>query len=168
MLPARRIPRRFAIKPAEVALPGGVAFGDYRRVIQPFENWTLICDENLKARKKVCNISQTLVDQTGETVFSWSLAATQDGKPMLIMRVPPNIGAGKDIVLRFPGKPQLQVKTNGCDARVCMALMPIGPVLRERIEKGASPEVSYAGAQQGTVTLNPPLKGLSEALAAIK
>lgn len=160
--------RRFSIKPAEVRLPDGVAFGDYRRVIQPFENWILICDENFKTKKKICNITQTIVDQHGQTAFSWSLAATQDGKPMMIMRVPPTVGSDKDLLLRFPDKPELHIKTTGCDALVCVALMPVGPLIREQIAKGTAAQLSYAIAEQGTVMLNPPLKGLSKALAAIK
>lgn len=160
--------RRFSVKPAEVALPPGVAFGDYRRVIQPFENWTLICDENFKTKKKVCNISQTVVDQTGETAFSWSLAATQDGKPMMIMRVPSGVGPGKDIVLSFPDKPELKVQTGGCDAKVCVALLPVSPLIKEQVAKGGEARVGYDIATLGRIVVVSPLKGLSTALAAIK
>ena len=54
---------RYRIKPSDVAVPPDVKLGDYQRTIRPFENWTLICDENLKARKKVCNVSQIIEDR---------------------------------------------------------------------------------------------------------
>ena len=33
-------------------VPQGAELGRYRRTIQPFENWELRCDENLKTKKK--------------------------------------------------------------------------------------------------------------------
>lgn len=80
---------RYWIKPSEVAIPPDVPIGMYRRLIRPFENWTLICDENLKSKQRICNVSQLVVDKAGNTVFSWSLAATAQGKPVMILRVPP-------------------------------------------------------------------------------
>jgi invasion protein IalB len=47
-----------------------VGWGQYKRTIQPFENWTLICDENLKKKEKVCNLSQIISDASGNQVFA--------------------------------------------------------------------------------------------------
>lgn len=59
----------YSIKPSEVTVPPGAELGRYRRIIQPFENWNLICDENLKTMKKICNITQSIVDQNGQFAF---------------------------------------------------------------------------------------------------
>lgn len=57
---AGQVASTYRIKPSDVVLPPEVKLGDYQRTIRPFDNWTLICDENLKARKKVCNVSQII------------------------------------------------------------------------------------------------------------
>ena len=50
----------YRLKGPDIVLPPGVPLGQYRRIFQPFPNWTLICDENLKTRQVVCNVSQTV------------------------------------------------------------------------------------------------------------
>ena len=52
----------YRIKPSDVALPPDAKLGEYQRTTRPFENWTLICDENLQARQKVCNVTQIIED----------------------------------------------------------------------------------------------------------
>lgn len=159
----------YTVEPSDVVLPEGLAPGEYRRIIQPFENWTLICDENLKALQKVCNITQSIVDHEGRMAFSWSLAATETGKPMMILRIPAAAGQRERVSLLFPGrKTPVAVGLDGCNAAVCVGMVPVGPILREHIPNGTIPQVAYTTADGHTVTLNAPLKGLQEALQAIE
>jgi hypothetical protein len=44
-----------------------------------------------EAHQKVCNITQIIEDRTGNTAFSWSLAANEDGKPYFLLRTPPTM-----------------------------------------------------------------------------
>jgi invasion protein IalB len=149
--------------------PQGAELGKYRRTIQPFENWELRCDENLKAKKKICNITQTILDGEGRFAFSWSLAATEDGKPMMILRTRSELGAENPLILSFPGRKEpMTTLTTACDVNVCVAYLPVGPVLREQIAKGANVQVSYNDTAETTLVFEAPLKGLSAALAAIK
>lgn len=162
----------YTIKPSEVVLPPDVPLGRYRRMIQPFPNWTLICDENLEKKQKVCNISQTIIDSMGVTAFSWSLAASEDGKPFLILRTPPGVGVGKPVRLVFAdAAAPISASTGGCDEKLCVAYLPVGPRLRLNIAKGATAEVSYevtaAAGPARVVSLRAPLDGLAAALAAI-
>lgn len=162
----------YSIKPSEVSLPADVPLGQYRRMIQPFRNWTLICDENLKVEKRVCNVSQTIVDAAGAAAFSWSLAATQAGDPLMILRAPPTVGAGNTIELSFDdGQAPVQVSVSGCNETVCIAYLPVGPRMRGYVGKKAVAEISYVRTPaQGPpvkVALRAPLDGLSDALAAI-
>jgi len=162
-------PRAFSIKPSEVAVPEGVAPGQYRRTIVPFQNWTLICDENLKAKTRVCNISQQIVDARGEVAFSWSLAGTAGGAPILILRPPASVGEGAAIRLAFTDKSKpVTVKTQGCDAKVCVAMIPLGPRLKAYIGGGKDVEISFPAAGQGGMTvIRTTFAGLPDALAAI-
>jgi invasion protein IalB len=158
----------YRIKPSDVAVPPEVKLGQYQRTIRPFENWTLICDENLKARKKVCNVSQVIEDGAGKMAFSWSLAATQDGKPYMILRTAPNAKSDGLVSLKFDGRDPIDVHLNGCNEMVCVGMLPVGPVMRQQIVQKATPAISYPTVDGQTITVTATLKGLSEALAPIK
>lgn len=172
----------YSIKPSDVAVPDDVPLGEYRRIIRPYKNWTLICDENLKKKQRICNVSQSIVDDTGAVAFSWSLAATAGGAPMMIVRVPATVG--KDQPIRFSfGKdsPAIIVKTSDCDQRICIGMLPVDGRLKAHVEKGVTAEIFYVAlpstaadrnpaavaAQLRTVTVQAPLEGLSAALSGI-
>lgn len=160
----------FVVKPSDVALPSDVPPGEYRRIIRPFPNWTLICDENLAKKQRVCNIAQTILGPDGSTVFSWSLAAAQDGQPFMILRAPPSVGKERAIQLGFPdGTAPVAVPIEGCDATVCIAYLPVGPRIRAAVKKGVAVGISYESgdAGAGAVSFRAPFDGLSAALAAI-
>lgn len=162
---------RYSIKPSEVVLPEGVALGQYRRVIRPFANWTLICDENLKKKQRVCNITQTIIDERGAMAFSWSLAGTSNGNPIMIIRVPASVGKGNPVQISFSSqKNPVNAKTEDCDQTICLILLPVGPVLREQINKQVDVRITYANPENGDgpVVIGTTLKGLPTALAAIK
>ncbi|MCO6181011.1 invasion associated locus B family protein [Ciceribacter sp. RN22] len=161
-------PASYAMKPPDVVVPADVPLGQYRRIIQPFQNWTLICDENLKAKRKVCNITQSFVDRAGAIVFSWSMAADENGKPFMILRVPASIGPSGKISLNFAGKAQpVNVAVKDCDATVCVAYVPVGPILREQIGKNATARISYPSPPGSPSVVDAPLGGLAKALSAI-
>ncbi|MER2535951.1 MAG: invasion associated locus B family protein [Rhizobiaceae bacterium] len=158
----------FRVKPSDVVLPADAELGKYRRVIQPFENWTLICDEDLKKLRKVCNIQQDIMAANGAVVFSWSLAATTQGRPMMILRAPARVGEGRMVTLGFAGAKTFDVKMESCDAQVCTGTAPVGPQLRAHIGEGLTVTVTYRVVEFGTVSLDAPMKGLSAAIAAIQ
>ncbi|CEJ10764.1 Invasion associated locus B (IalB) protein [bacterium YEK0313] len=167
-------PPVYSVRRSEVAVPADVPLGQYRRVIRPFKNWTLICDENLRARRRVCNITQAIVDQAGAVAFSWSLAGSDSGAPVFILRTPAAVGADRPITLAFgDGSAPILVKTNGCDASVCVAIQHVGPRLRGYIAKGVVVQISFSVMPAGapgapTLTgLYAPLEGLSKAIEAI-
>lgn len=158
----------YALKPPEVTVPSDVPLGQYRRVIQPFQNWTLICDENLKAKRKVCNITQSFVDRAGAMVFSWSLAADDKGKPFMILRVPVGVGTSGRISLNFAERERpVKIDIEDCDAAVCVGYVPVGPILREQIGKAATARISYSTASGHAAIVDAPFRGLANALSAI-
>ncbi|WP_284767281.1 MULTISPECIES: invasion associated locus B family protein [Agrobacterium] len=160
---------QFFVKPSDVQVPRGLDWGQYRRIVQPFENWTLICDEDLKKKEKVCNISQTIIDRFNKQVFSWSLAATRDGAPMMILRAPSGTNTRVPLRVIFPGreKPVL-VDYRGCDELVCIAIMAVGAIAREHIGRSSDLSFIYALDVGRQVTVSAPLQGLKSALEAIR
>ncbi|MBB6413005.1 invasion associated locus B family protein [Mesorhizobium sangaii] len=166
---AGQVASQYRIKPSDVAVPPEVKLGDYQRTIRPFGNWTLICDENLKARKKVCNVSQVIEDTSGKMAFSWSLAATQDGKPYMILRTAPNAKSDGLVSLKFEGRSEaIDVHLNGCNEMVCVGMLPVGPVMRQQISQNATPAISYSTVDGQTITVTATLKGLTDALSPVK
>jgi len=158
----------FRIRPSEVAVPPKVAPGQYQRMIRPFENWTMICDENLKARQRVCNVTQTIENQAGQLAFSWSLAATAEGKPYMILRTAPIAKSDGPVSLKFEGRKEpVKVQLDGCNAAVCVGTLPVGPIMREQISKNSAPVVSYPTRDGKTISVTVTLKGLSTAVKAI-
>lgn len=158
----------FRIKPSEVAIPEDVKLGDYQRTIRPFENWTLICDENLQKRQRVCNVTQVIENQAGSLAFSWSLAATQAGKPYMILRTAPVAKTDGLVSFKFEGREEpVNVQLDGCNQVVCVGMLPVGPIMREQISKNAAPAVSYPTTDGRTISVTANLKGLSEAVEAI-
>ncbi|SED71287.1 Invasion protein IalB, involved in pathogenesis [Rhizobiales bacterium GAS188] len=162
-------PDVYAVKPSDVAIPEGETLGEFRRVIQPFKNWILICDESLKSKRRVCNITQSVIDQQGAAVFNWSLIATADGKPLMMMRIPAAAGQGAQIELAMGEKPdRIIARTDRCDANSCFATIAIGDMLRRHIRAGTPCAVSYRLAQAGPVSFQAPLDGLFAALSGLK
>lgn len=159
----------YRIKPSEVVVPPELKPGDYQRIIRPFENWTLICDENLKSRQRVCNVTQIIENGVGQIAFSWSLAATKKGEPYMILRTAPVAKSDGRISLQFEGRKEpIQVKLDGCSQTVCVGMLPIGPMMREQISKSTAPAISYPTADGRTISVTANLKGLSTAVRAIK
>ncbi|ACM30134.1 invasion associated locus B family protein [Agrobacterium sp. SHOUNA12C] len=159
----------YRIKPSEVIVPSELKLGDYQRIIRPFENWTLICDENLKVRQRVCNATQIIENGAGQVAFSWSLAATKGGDPYMILRTAPVAKSDGRISLRFEGRKEpIQVRLDGCSKTVCVGMLPVGPILREQISKSSAPTISYPTMDGQTISVTAPLKGLSTAVKAIK
>jgi len=161
-------PQVYRIKASEVGVPVDVPMGQYQRTIRPFENWTLICDENLKDRRKICNVTQVIVDQAGNSVFSWSLAATEAGKPYFLLRASSVMARHGKLALYLEGRGKaVEVALQGCNDTVCVGMVPVGPMLRDQISKAASPRISFPVESGETITVTTSLKGLGEALAAI-
>ena len=159
----------YSVKPSEVVLPDGEKLGDYRRIVHPFKNWILICDESLKAKHRVCNITQTIVDQKGGVAFNWSLVATADGKPLMMMRIPAAAGVGQTIELAMGDRPdRIRVQTDRCDQVFCHAIVAVGDMLKRHIRAGTTCTVTYAVPSAATIALQAPLEGLFAALAEAK
>lgn len=160
--------KTYRIRPSEVVAPPDSQLGEYQRIIRPFENWTLICDENLKVRTKVCNVSQIIEDAAGRLAFSWSLAATKDGKPYMILRTAPDARKDGLISLKFGAKDKpIDVHIDGCDETVCIGMLPVGPAMRGQISKNAAPIIAYPTSDGTTVSVPATLNGLSAAVRAI-
>lgn len=164
----------FHVHPSDVQIPPDVDVGKYRRIIQPFKNWVLICDENLQMQKRICNVTQSIMHERAGDIFSWSLAAKADGHPFMILRVPLIVEQRQKITLNFNDSSlPIIIKIAGCDAKVCIGYLPVGPRMQDYIRKGSSPQISYSvtsgkGTPTSKLEFRAFLEGLSAALEAIE
>lgn len=146
-------------------MPEGVEIGSFQRTIRPFGNWTLVCDDDLSKNSTVCNVRQIVSDRGGGLVFSWALALTAEGQPYMLLRTAPIADTRSNIAIRFDGRPDpVEVRFDGCNDVVCVAMLPVGPIMRSEIEKNASPTVAYRTRDGTTITVRPTLQGLSRVL----
>lgn len=155
----------FAISASEVGVPEGVAMGAFQRTIRPFGNWTLVCDDDLSRNSTVCNVRQTVSDSAGSLVFSWALALTQEGRPFMLLRTAPMADPEANVSIRFEGRSEpVEVRFDGCNDVVCVAVLPVGPIMRSEIARNAAPTVAYRTRDGATITVQPTLEGLSDVL----
>lgn len=158
----------YRVKSSDVVPPTGVKLGDYQRTVRPFENWTLICDERVKARQRVCNVTQTIENQLGQVAFSWSLAATKEGSPYMIVRTAPIADSNSPLAVAFQDRKEpVRIRLDDCNQAVCVGMLPVGPIMRDQIAKNSSPTISYATKTGKTIRVVAPLGGLSAAVEAI-
>lgn len=160
----------YRIRPPDMVLPADLEPGQLRRIIHPFPNWILICDENLKEMQRICNVSQTIIDEQGEMVFSWSLAASEDGKPAMIVRAPriKGIKPGLELAFRKDEAPY-PVEFDQCDDRLCLTYVPVGPRFRSAISEDRPIRVTIVRPEPlGRISFVAPLLGLNQALGAIE
>ena len=158
----------YRIKQSEVSLPKGAAYGLYRRTITPFEFWTLICDEDAKKKQRICNVTQNIEDEDDDLVFSWSLVGTESGKPVFILRTPAALGTSSIIQLRLTGeKSFVDIKTTACDENICLAMQPVGPVLRKHLEKGSDVVIAFKEEGKDATLIKTTLRGVIDAISNI-
>lgn len=97
----------------------------------------------------------------------WSLAATEDGEPMMILRTRPDM-AGDRVTIAFAGlTEQIPVTIRECDQTACAGLLRVSPFLRRQIVAGLDARITYSLRNGGILTFAAPLQGLASALEGI-
>lgn len=156
----------FVVVPSSVQPPEGVELGSFRRTIQPFRNWTLICDEDLKKKERICNVRQEIAIEGAGTIFTWAIAASDTGEPKMIATLPAAVGNGGKLELLFDGDARFSTSVN-CNNRACTALIPVGPQIRRHIAERLTVGISFVAQPVGRIEFRAPMEGLDDALKAV-
>lgn len=165
---AEDIPNSYSLHPPAISVPDGKP-GETRRSLMQFYNWTLICDEILERKHMVCNVTQSVRDRNGRVVFSWSLAASDDGRPFMLLRALPDADKSAPVMLAMKtGGEPVKIAFIGCDQNICLARTPVGPVLAKAIDEGSVMKISYQMNDRKTIAFNTSFRGLKEAVASIR
>ncbi|MBB4076496.1 invasion protein IalB [Bartonella fuyuanensis] len=156
----------YTVHPPHLSIPKGEP-GEIRRIIMQFYDWTLICDEkqNLKLKQGICNVTQTVHDQEGNTIFSWSLVSTTNGQAVMLFRTLPNSDINVPVQMFVKGvKKPVLIHYTQCNETVCLAQSPVGPVLTKQIEQDNTVRISYKLKEGKVFSFTVPFKGLNAAL----
>lgn len=166
---AQQHEREFVVKSSEVVVPDEVEIGRFRRITQPFRNWTLVCDENLQKMEKICNVSQEIALKSGGVIFSWSLATSEIGMPLMLARLPVATGIGRPLRVLFADtKQSFEARVDECSPQFCSAVIPVGPQMKRHIQEGLTVGILFSVMGAGDIEFSAPMAGLAQALAAIK
>ncbi|WP_375624683.1 MULTISPECIES: invasion associated locus B family protein [unclassified Bartonella] len=160
----------YTVHPPHLSIPKGEP-GETRRIIMQFYDWTLICDEKQKLKHKqgICNVTQTVHDQEGNTIFSWSLVSTTSGQAVMLFRTLPNSDINVPIQMFVKGvKKPVLIHYTQCSKTVCLAQSPVGPVLTKQIEQDNEVRISYKIKDGKVFSFTVPFKGLNAALNSLR
>lgn len=156
----------FRVRPSSVTVPDGVPIGHYRRIIHPFENWTLVCDDNLFSKIRLCDIRQEVEIVGAGVIFSWALTASENGPPMMKLLGPAGIGVHGEIILTFSDGMTHRVKMLSCNSSICLGHSPAGPKTQHHITAELPINISFNINELGNISFSVPMKGLKDALKA--
>lgn len=158
----------YTIHPPHLTVPRG-APGETRRIIMQFYYWTLICDEKQQLKQGICNVTQTVRDKEDNTIFSWSLVSTTNGKAIMLFRTLPNADTNVPIQMFVEGiKKPVLIHYTQCSQTVCLAQSPVGPIFSKQIEQNKEVRISYKVKEGKIFSFIVPFKGLSAALYSLQ
>ncbi|WP_336294857.1 invasion associated locus B family protein, partial [Bartonella sp. CB169] len=158
----------YTVHPPQLSVPKGEP-GEIRRIVTQFNHWTLICDEKQKLKQGICNVTQTVHDQEGNTIFSWSLASTKDGQAVMLLRTLPNADTTAPIQMFVEGiKKPVLIRYTECSKLLCLAQSRVGPIFTKQIEQNKEVRISYKVKEGKIFSFTVPFKGLSAALYSLQ
>src|SRR5690606_37792667 len=133
-LPAKAEPE-FRVRPSSLAVPDGIPLGEYRRTIHPFRNWTLVYDDDLVGKTRLCDIRQEIEIVGAGVIFSWALTPTEDGSPVMKAVVPAAVGPNGRVTLTFSDGIRYEIKIAECTPVSCEGYAPAVPRTQRHIEE---------------------------------
>lgn len=147
---------------ATVAEPNeSIAAGDLVRVISYFGAWTLVCDNRLSTRRRVCAIEQNLAE--GDVSLSWRIGLTNDGKPALAIDVSKTVDQMAGLTFRV-GKFVTTIPFESC-VTTCRAVIPFDGFIQQGVL--GSELVGFAFTLAGNATaIVADMNGFKQVMAA--
>ncbi len=154
---------------ATITAPGeAIAQGDILRTTRLFPNWNLNCEVQLSKAHHLCAVEQTVLDQQGAALLTWSIGVGATGRPVLAFRTAPTIDRDYGIHLGIGILSlALPVHDSDCNPRGCLFAIAFDDTLRGAM--AAQPSVRFVLKRAGTeLAADGPLAGMSDALNAAR
>ncbi|OMI00048.1 hypothetical protein BSN85_35145 [Bradyrhizobium brasilense] len=147
---------------ATVAEPSeSIAAGDLVRVISYFGAWTLVCDNRLSTRRRVCAIEQHLAE--GDVSLLWRIGLTDDGKPTLSIDVSGTVDQLAGLTFRV-GKFVTTIPFESCVA-TCRAVVPFDGFIQQGVLGGELVGFAFTLGGKGTAIVAD-MNGFKQVMAA--
>jgi invasion protein IalB len=153
------------LKVASLVEPGkAIPPGDLLRTTRIFPNWNLNCEVLLSEARHLCAVELRSVDAQGRQVFSWSIALSTTGSPLIILRVPADISPGYGLHMVIGAFTTiLKPRREDCTPSACQMVAPFETALRTLMV--SQEKIGFSLERDGVVLqIEAPLAGLSEAL----
>jgi invasion protein IalB len=141
-----------------------IAPGDLLRTTRMFPNWNLNCEVLLSQGRHLCAVELRSVDSQGRQVFSWSIALSVNGSPLMVLKVPANISQSYGLHMVIgPYTTVLKTRREDCSPIECRIVAPFESALRTLMV--SQEKISFSLEREGAaLQIDAPLAGLSDAL----
>ena len=145
-----------------------VEAGDILRTTRIFPNWNLNCEVLLSRGKHLCAVELRSVDVKGQQIFTWSIALSSTGEPIMILRIPSDADRSYGLRMSIGAFTTILVpQPQDCGPAECRMIAPFETPLRTLMM--SQKQISFSLTRDGqTLKIDAPLAGMAEALDAAR
>lgn len=161
----------FAAAPAD-AQQKGREKGAPPETAQRFEDWRLGCERRPGSERETCFIEQRLSpkDDPERLVIAVAIGYfAPDGKPAMIVKLPPSAVQEAGIIIRVDERPVREVAIRHCGPDSCAVMALLDDVMLGDLRAGRTAIVAYSRKDSEEIARVPvSLRGLTRGLAALR
>jgi invasion protein IalB len=130
--------------------------GEVRRVTGAYADWTLVCDEIQRIRRRFCSLESAALGAAGNAVARIIVSTGDDGRPAALMHLPLGISLRHGVELAIESStsprraghaatsaPPRQVPIATCDTKACTALWTLTQSELDALAHGLSLHLHY-------------------------
>ncbi|BBK33539.1 hypothetical protein STHU_41730 [Allostella humosa] len=137
-----------------------------------FDDWRLGCEKRPGVAKETCFVEQRLShkDQPDRLVLAVAVGYfAADGKPAMIMKLPPTAIKDAGIIIQVDQRPLREVGIRSCGADNCSVLALLDDDMLGELRGGKEAVIAYSRQDTDGITRIPmSLRGLTKGLAALR
>ncbi|WP_334176021.1 invasion associated locus B family protein [Pseudoxanthobacter sp.] len=135
-----------------------------------YDNWTVTCHDSLADNaRRTCSASLQVTNRkNGQSVLIWEIGTDSAGKPTYAVRTPLGVRVKEGIRMTVGAAKPRQVDYVLCDTRGCEAAAPFDDALARDLKAASEASIAFTATNGQTFTIKVPLKGISQALAAMR
>lgn len=161
----------FAAAPADAQQKGRGA-GNPPEAAQRFDDWRLGCERRPGNERETCFIEQRLSRKDDPERLAIAVAIgyfAPDGKPAMIVKLPPAAIQEAGIIIRVDERPVREVAIRHCGDDSCSVLALLDDAMLSDLRAGRTAVVAYSRKDSEEIARVPvSLRGLTRGLAALR
>ncbi|MGE0718981.1 MAG: invasion associated locus B family protein [Alphaproteobacteria bacterium] len=137
-----------------------------------YDDWRQTCETRQAGAAPTCFIEQRVSRDNEPERLLVAVAIgwfAPDGKPGMIVKLPPNAQREAGVIIQVDEKPIREVGIRGCGADNCTVVALVDDGLLTELRAGKRVTIAYARGEDGEVVAVPvSLRGISKGLAALR